>query len=274
MVSTTKICLLFMLVAFAAAGCKNGGKGGKKGKGGKDGGKGDKGGKGSEGGEIEKPQGVTDQATIQKILDAHNELRDKVAGGLEELQPGKKCYMRKLVWDACLATLAQKEVDLEVPNHTYTEGCDEKVGQNIAQFWTGIVAKKEWLKKGPVETWSNAVEKWYKEVENMKQEAPMNYPAKENSAGGVTGHYTQVVWSKTSKVGCAYRGRQFQYPAEHETHPSYFANEENYVCNYLEAGNMSINKIKQLAYEAEKSIESCSNVCSKFDVKYKNLCID
>lgn len=111
------------------------------------------------------------QAEIDETIATHNEWRAKV-----DVPP--------LIWDEELAQTAlkwAKQLKKEgcAFKHSYTKG----LGENLFMGTTGYY--------GPTEV----VNSWGNEIEDYNYE--------KNSCSGVCGHYTQVVWKTTKKVGCA-----------------------------------------------------------------------
>ena len=138
-----------------------------------------------------------------ELLDKHNELRAKVANGNEDGQPSAT-NMNKLEWDDELASNAQLWADQcpdgswvvsDSPPHDPNRNTivyDGHVGQNMADSWNS--------QDNMVWGLSTKVQAWYDEVKD--------WPAgnvgafSNNGATGVIGHYTQVIWAETKKVGC------------------------------------------------------------------------
>lgn len=102
----------------------------------------------------------------QAILEDHN--RDRAIHGAS-----------KLVWDESLAASAQSAADMCVFDHNGSPN-----GQNI--FWSSVVVPG-----------SSVTPPWYDEVALYSYSNPGYSPA--------TGHFTQLVWASTTKIGC---GRQ------------------------------------------------------------------
>lgn len=93
-----------------------------------------------------------------------------------------------LVWDSQLANYAgwwagQRREDCELV-HSFPEG-DFKLGENI--YWG---SGDTWTPTDAVSAWADE-EKYYTYRSNSCEE------------GQMCGHYTQIVWSSTQKVGCA-----------------------------------------------------------------------
>ena len=111
--------------------------------------------------------GLTDDAK-GLIVDAHNELRQKVAAGLEGngSQPGAT-NMRKLVWNTELETVAQRWASqCNFGHDSERSKCDGTyVGQNAYYSAKGVFQR---TMKDPVvmQNAVNAVHAWYGEVES------------------------------------------------------------------------------------------------------------
>jgi hypothetical protein len=145
---------------------------------------------------------ATDEpAELEGTLAAHNQVRESHG-------------QAPLVWDNDLAQIAAdwvaQCVDVVDPaglvdhNDGRSDTYPEYVGENIYAS-SGQAS-------GP-----NAVASW------ASEEAEYDYEA--NTCSGVCGHYTQVVWSTTTKVGCALG------TCPGLTYPS------TVVCNYAPGGN-------------------------------------
>ncbi|KAG6934171.1 cysteine-rich venom protein pseudechetoxin-like, partial [Chelydra serpentina] len=90
-------------------------------------------------------------------------------------------------------------------------------------------------------SWSNAIQAWYNEVENFI------YGIGPTTPGAMIGHYTQVVWYKSYQIGCAiaFCPQQFY---------KYY-----YVCHYCPAGNY-INVIST-PYKSGPVCGDCPHAC-------------
>ncbi|MDQ7089995.1 MAG: CAP domain-containing protein [Methylococcales bacterium] len=150
----------------------------------------------------------------QDMLDAHNTWRKKVG-------------TPALAWSAHLQTQAQAWA-----NELKNKGCAMKhsdsksTGENI--FWASSKktanskdANGEWIWNNTVQTISplNVIDIWGSEQQWYTLETnECNAPS-----GDACGHYTQVVWKKTTEVGCA------KAICDDSS--------QVWVCNYSPAGN-------------------------------------
>ena len=142
-------------------------------------------------------------AELAGITDAHNTARAAENAGLPAL-----------TWDPALAAIAKawgsqcKSDDGALIDHNAgrSNGYPTYVGENIYAS-SGSA-------NGP-----GAVSSWISEKKNY------NYA--KNSCSGVCGHYTQVVWKSTTKLGCALVNcPNLRYPS-------------TIICDYGPGGNMS-----------------------------------
>ena len=153
------------------------------------------------------PGGVGEPPELAGITLAHNQVRAMV----QTATP-----LPSLAWDPDLAAYAKAWVmmcrDTEQPiglvdhdpNRTNVAGYPY-IGENIYASSGGA-------------TGADAVQLWAAEK--------ANYDYATNTCNGVCGHYTQVVWRDTQKVGCAlYSCAGLQYPS-------------TIVCDYGPGGNI------------------------------------
>jgi hypothetical protein len=139
--------------------------------GGDDGGDGDGGG---DGGIIaDEPPG------LEGTTAAHNAIRAGVGVG-------------PLTWDPALAAIAQAWAERCVDNEAPTGLIDHNAGRS--DTYPEYVGENIYGSSGGA-TGTDAVESW------ASEEA--NYDYDMNSCNGVCGHYTQIVWRETTKIGCA-----------------------------------------------------------------------
>ncbi|XP_074662595.1 allurin-like [Tubulanus polymorphus] len=136
----------------------------------------------------------------QVILSRHNYLR----GHLTKYGQPPAANMMKLYWDKEAAMIAQKLADSCKFAH------DSNYNRNIPGRLT--LGQDLGLGQGD---WTGAIDSWFNEEKDFKYGV--------GSTGGVVGHYTQLVWATTTRVGCGYADCPIG---------------RFYVCNYGPAGNM------------------------------------
>ncbi|KAJ8684188.1 hypothetical protein QAD02_019980 [Eretmocerus hayati] len=162
------------------------------------------------------------ESEARRIVLAHNKLRQKVAEGSETRgnpgpQPAAK-FMPDMVWDDELALIAQKWALQCNFAHDECRDVDRfEVGQNIAYIST----------TGPVDKLKveSIIQHWYSEVHDLDSTQVSKFSL-DSGNGKPIGHYTQMVWAKTTKVGCG--GVKYRRKG---------ANTLFLVCNYGPAGN-------------------------------------
>ncbi|KAH0616692.1 hypothetical protein JD844_028013 [Phrynosoma platyrhinos] len=151
-----------------------------------------------------------DQQFIQDCVNQHNNFRSKVKPSASN--------MRLMTWDPALAKTAKAwtkkchfghNIYLKTPGKVHPNFTP--VGENI---WTGSLS---------LFSVEKALLNWYNEVNDYKFES--------NVCTRVCGHYTQVVWATSYKLGCAV---QF---CERVSGYESLSNGAHFVCNYGPAGN-------------------------------------
>ncbi|KAK0183396.1 hypothetical protein PV327_001442 [Microctonus hyperodae] len=162
--------------------------------------------------------GLTD-AEKEELLNHHNKLRAKVAAGEESRgsnggQPGG--IIRSLEWDEDLAIVAQRWANQCIFAH---DKCRDihgiEIGQNLG--YTSYTDK-----------FPAIVTSWYDEVEKFNHQYVSNYQQPPYIPGApITTHYTQLIWGKTTHVGCG--GTKYKKDGSNIIH---------LVCNYRVRGNM------------------------------------
>lgn len=160
----------------------------------------------------------------QATLAGHNEIRSDVALGLVEDEP-TATDMVKLDWDEDLELVIQNWVDRCIWNHNPNRtsqyaalhGGNSYVGENLAVYLTT---------GSPPNLVNFALDLWFDEV------ADYDYAPLTQAAANASGHYTQMVWADTHRVGCGLAvcpGSAFGYPNSYTAY--YFA------CDYARGGN-------------------------------------
>lgn len=111
---------------------------------------------------------------IEILLERHNYWRADV--GVNE----------KLGWSEEMATLAADWArQLKRKNCGFEHRPDNDAGENLFKGTTGYYGPKE-----VVDSWAD-------------EKADYNYNTNKCKPGKICGHYTQIVWQTTKKVGCA-----------------------------------------------------------------------
>ena len=131
---------------------------------------------------------VTKDDFIREMLDAHNDVRCRV--GIPPLQ-----------WSGDLAAYSQKWANSLIADDRTAHNSNSPYGENIIA--TGLGS-----------TPASVVAEWASESRN--------YTYITNSCKGDCGHYTQLIWRSTQKVGCA---------------TAHNNQREVWVCSYDPAGN-------------------------------------
>jgi len=141
------------------------------------------------------------------IVAAHNKLRAEVG------------VTKKLSYSVTLATSAQAWAE----HLKQTNGCkmrhsepDGKYGENL--FWGSAVAWTDGRKELQKVSSKQVVEDWGSEKTDY------DYASNQCADGKMCGHYTQIVWRDTTKVGCGVAVCED-------------TQEQVWACQYLPAGN-------------------------------------
>ncbi|XP_076314717.1 venom allergen 3-like [Tachypleus tridentatus] len=154
----------------------------------------------------------------QEIVRIHNTLRQQIALGNEHRgrQPPAS-NMREMYWDDELARLAQRLADQCIFRHDCSR-CREVERFNVGQNMASVASTFD---DNEVD-WKFVIKNWYDQVRLFR-------PNRINPFQFVpgTGHFSQVVWGDTYRVGCGF------------TH--YYKNGKSmklFVCNYGPTGNV------------------------------------
>lgn len=157
------------------------------------------------------------------LVDRHNELRRWVAQGKIPGQP-PAANMSRLQWDEKLATLAKDWAEFCVLDHRIHAGAlpawAEGTGENL--FAMGAAELPSDL-KSVVE---KAMDAWFEEHRHFA------YP---KECSRVCGHYTQMVWAETDRIGCGVASCKSINQKDGRVW-----SKQGYVlvCNYKPAGNI------------------------------------
>ncbi len=143
----------------------------------------------------------------EAIVTAHNKWRAEVG-------VGKLSYSRDLEVSAQAWADALKKTNRCQMRHSSPEG---KYGENL--FWASAVKWSDGRRELQKVSSDRPVDAWATEKANY------DYASNSCEAGKVCGHYTQVVWKASTKVGCAYAVCE-------DSH------DQVWVCQYQPAGNV------------------------------------
>jgi len=143
-------------------------------------------------------QGDPEPGALKGITSAHNAARAAVG-------------VPPLTWDPAIAATAQAYAAQCVFVHSMAPG----LGENLSAFAPpgGRTAS------APVNGW-------------VAENVDYNYATNTCAAGKVCGHYTQVVWKNSLRVGCGVQSCSTNSPFMG------FPNWEIWVCNYAPQGNI------------------------------------
>lgn len=127
----------------------------------------------------------------------------------------------------------------------YETTCFQQVGQNYAESsgFGMAVDRISMIKR--------LVKSWYDEVKDMNP----SLVAGVQFIGPVIGHYTQVVWGETTRVGCGLTHKQEEEGGQFNI---------RLVCNYKGAGNWVGERVYTAGDAASK--------CAKKSAEYPGLC--
>lgn len=204
---TATIGMVGVLVLIESVGCSGGdgsaGASGGAGNGSASGGSGNGSSTGGTGASSGGAQGVAETGPmLAGITAAHNAVRASV-------NPPAATPIPDLVWDPAVAAVAQAWADQCTFDHN-TQG----YGQNI------------YASAGnPAPTPQAVVQNWASEA--------ANYDYATNTCNGTCGHYTQVVWAKSLRLGCG--AKHCTTGSPFNTFPEW----DFWVCNYDPAGNVN-----------------------------------
>ncbi|XP_055937469.1 CRISP/Allergen/PR-1-like [Argiope bruennichi] len=212
-----------------------------------------------------KRSGVS-QKEIEDILRYHNEYRSGVALGNEHRTIGgslpKAADMLQMVWDDQLAAVAQKWAE----NCDFNHDCGEcrtvenfAVGQNLViqgSTCQGHGCKEDKLTQP---NWQKAIKRLYEEVLGYQKDWLWSF---EEHDGPQTGHFTQVIWSRSWRIGCGYTS--FKEGGKYKRF---------YVCNYGPGGNVAEQPVYKNGQPCSACpINSCCGSSCGGGLSYPGLC--
>ncbi|XP_014100984.2 venom allergen-1 [Bactrocera oleae] len=180
------------------------------------------------------------------IVQAHNKVRNRVAGGTSALQPA--CRMATMQWDDELAALAELNVkQCESSHDCHNTDTFKYSGQNLAWITYNDSPNTTEMSLKSVHMWSG-------EIENTKMEHINKYP--NNYQGPAIGHFTVMVADRNIRVGCA----ASTYMDPDESQYAFL-----FACNYA--------KTNLIGFPMYKSCSSAASLCKTGrNRRYRNLC--
>uniref|UniRef100_A0AB38ZEW3 Venom CRiSP 1 n=1 Tax=Oncocephalus sp. TaxID=2944721 RepID=A0AB38ZEW3_9HEMI len=180
----------------------------------------------------------------QKLLQVHNKYRNTIASGKAPGQPPAE-NMLELTWDSYAEKQAFSWASGCVFEHNSPKDINNNpMGQNLYMKMSTL---REDVNATFYEWTDSMVEGWYNEVRQYRFGSGFS-PA--------TGHYTQLAWAKTAKLGCGY-----SYYVQNNWNAGYL------VCNYDPAGNY----IGENPYKVGKVNCKANNL--EPSTKYSHLCV-
>ncbi|XP_051891058.1 peptidase inhibitor 16-like [Pristis pectinata] len=149
---------------------------------------------------LPQPARALSKAEKKNLVDAHNMFRSEVPDATN---------MLRMRWDAHLEKIATKYANKCLWKHNPNRG---RVGENL------------YATNGPLDP-AKGVEDWYLEIYDY------TYDTMTCTSGKMCGHYTQVVWATTDKVGCSVHFCDKLQGLDNK-------NLSILVCNYAPSGNV------------------------------------
>ncbi|XP_075583756.1 GLIPR1-like protein 2 [Pelecanus crispus] len=188
---------------------------------------------GAAAGQLPALPSITDEAFMEACVRVHNGLRAQV-------QPAAS-NMRYMTWDAALARTARAWAHKCIFEHNVYLSRKHQCHPNFTSIGENI-----WVGSHQAFYVADAIKSWYDEV--------AFYTFAVQKCTKVCGHYIQVVWDYSYKIGCAVTLCK---------EVAGIRNAANFVCNYSPSGN----------FPRRPYIEgrSCSN-CGKGDACENKLC--
>lgn len=201
-------------------------------------------------------------AQITAIVNAHNSYRNTVASGAQTSAGGQlpsSSNMKVVEWNTDLEALAQSWANTDPQGHNPNRKVSDPnspiqgyIGENIFWGWSSSSSAKT---PGNYAAQS-AVKSWFDEYKQYKQSVD-----KFVSDGTMVGHLTQLIWAKTTKIGCGILDCVTSQPS---TYYTMYTQKVAIVCNYWNGGNM----LNAPVYARGTPCSQCT--CSS---QYPSLCV-
>ncbi|XP_029452752.1 cysteine-rich venom protein-like [Rhinatrema bivittatum] len=168
----------------------------------------------------------TQNANVQQeIVDLHNKLRRNV------MPPASNMLI--MVWCDEAAEIAQQWANTCSIQHSTTD----------MRTLNGKICGENLFMANFPDSWTDCIQTWYDEVQYFE------YGTGETEPYVMVYHYTQVVWYKSHRIGCAISycpNRVYKY---------------FYVCHYCPAGN--IENLINMPYRSGEPCGDCPNACDE-----------
>lgn len=187
-------------------------------------------------GDVTSPGTLSSEAKAY-LLCQHNEVRSEIALGLFQgysgVLPVSK-NMRRMEWDDNLATVASNYATGCVWDHNSNRtseysvlGGEGYVGENLYAFSSSGLLESIDIAALAVTAWKNEGSSW-------------RYATSDSCLSSVCGHFTQLIWANTLRLGCGIR----ICPSSSSPNPNSSSPFLYVVCNYNPGGNY----VSQLPY--------------------------
>ncbi|EWS74819.1 SCP-like extracellular protein (macronuclear) [Tetrahymena thermophila SB210] len=183
--------------------------------------------------------GLTD-AQRQILLDTHNIVRNKIAGGEDKSQP-QAANMMAMNWSISLEAAAQAWANNLSQVMVHSD--DKDYGENLAE--------SGWTTQSDYDPASQVI-MWFYEYKDPSWQTSY-ISAYQYSCS--YGHYSQVVWAKSNSLGC---GHSYFFDGTYYQHYT--------VCQYEASGNY----LGQPVYVQGTPCSQCGS--QQCNTKYTSLC--
>lgn len=190
---------------------------------------------------------------MQAVVDKHNDLRRTRNA---EHQPCTAADMEAMVWDAQLAADAKAYSDDCVGDHA--DGAGSQFGENIWVQYPDHRYTTDDLVAG-VQSWYDEIVDTVWNIDDMKVTSKPYDQCTETSGDTCNvGHYFQVIWAKSAKVGCGVTACNAGFSASGAQYPSGVL----MVCRYSPAASLGAGQTNSLPYIYGRPCAACPDSCS------------
>ena len=206
------------------------------------------------------------QTCINKLTDSqradivriHNVYRNQAASGTQLADTTtnyilpQASNMKTIAWDTELEALAQNYTNtlptVHNPTRTIPSHPSDYIGENM--YWAGrstsaVLAPGTWNASLGVAAWFKEVQYWNGDVTNYGSQTTTQ----------VVGHFTQVIWAESTRVGCGVSDCVTSVAGVSYT---MYTQKVTFVCDYWNGGNY----IGMGIYQVGAPCSGCGGVCS------------